>query len=48
MSYFDRDLCIHCGKELSSWERTRSYCWECNELSTVTYYEEEDSSYLLG
>jgi predicted amidophosphoribosyltransferase len=34
--------CIYCGKPLSKWERTRSYCWDCNELTTSEAYDDED------
>lgn len=33
------DECIYCGNELSKWESNRSYCWTCNELSSITYNE---------
>lgn len=33
-------VCIYCGEPLSKWERTRSYCWKCNELATAEAYNE--------
>lgn len=36
------DKCIYCGNELTKWERNRSYCWTCGELSSVTYEENEE------
>jgi predicted nucleic acid-binding Zn-ribbon protein len=34
--------CIYCGELLSKWERIRSYCWNCNELSTAEAFHEQD------
>jgi predicted amidophosphoribosyltransferase len=41
MGIFD-PVCIYCGKPLSKWERTRSYCWNCNELTTSEAFHEDD------
>lgn len=30
------DVCIYCGEQLSIWESTRHYCWNCNELTSET------------
>ena len=38
----ERDVCIYCGKEPSKWERNRTQCWSCNEMSTVSYDEMEE------
>ncbi|MCQ6280845.1 hypothetical protein [Bacillus sp. EB600] len=35
-------VCIYCGEPLSKWERTRSYCWNCDELTTSEPCHEED------
>jgi predicted amidophosphoribosyltransferase len=32
--------CIYCGEPLSKWERTRSYCWSCNELTTSEAFQD--------
>lgn len=37
------DSCIYCKEALSKWEQIRSYCWNCNELTTDTYQEEEET-----
>ena len=42
MEKFD-SVCIYCGEPLSKWESTRSYCWNCNELtSSEAFHEDED------
>lgn len=33
------DKCVHCGEELIIWEKTRSECWNCRDLTTETYEE---------
>jgi predicted amidophosphoribosyltransferase len=33
-------VCIYCGQPLSKWERIRSYCWDCNELTASEVYED--------
>lgn len=35
------DRCIHCGNELVTWERTRSECWNCRDLTVITYDDTE-------
>lgn len=40
MSQFES--CIYCRETLSKWEKIRSYCWNCSELTTDTYQEEEE------
>lgn len=35
------DSCIYCKETLSKWERIRTYCWNCSELTTDTSHEEE-------
>jgi hypothetical protein len=35
------DVCISCGEELSRFERNRSECWECMDITTEAYTEEE-------
>lgn len=35
-------VCIYCGKSLSKWERIRSYCWNCNELTTSEGYDDSE------
>lgn len=42
MKWVDLDCCIYCGESLSLWERTRSHCWNCSELITTTYHEEDE------
>ncbi|MBO8171416.1 MAG: hypothetical protein H0Z33_05915 [Bacillaceae bacterium] len=37
----EHDKCIRCGKELVTWERTRSECWNCRELTVITYDDTE-------
>ncbi len=41
-------VCIYCGESLSKWENTRSYCWNCNELTTSEAFHEEDDDYCLA
>jgi len=36
------EVCIYCGKLLSKWEKIRSYCWNCNELSSFEPYQEDE------
>jgi hypothetical protein len=36
----ESDPCVFCGTELSLWERTRCYCWNCGDFGTDTYDEE--------
>lgn len=36
-------VCVYCGEPLSKWERIRSYCWNCNELTTSEAFHEEDN-----
>ena len=39
----NEDQCIHCQEELMIWERIRSLCWKCNELATITYYDNDEN-----
>lgn len=41
----NHDICILCGRELVTWERTRSECWDCRELTSVTYDDTETVDY---
>jgi predicted amidophosphoribosyltransferase len=41
MELYEQNVCIYCGKPQSKWENTRSYCWNCNELSTSEAFHEE-------
>ncbi|WP_338472830.1 hypothetical protein R4Z10_08940 [Niallia sp. XMNu-256] len=36
-------ICIYCDEPLSKWERIRSYCWNCSELTASESYQEEDN-----
>lgn len=37
------DICIYCNEPLFIWERIRSYCWNCSELTTDTSHEEVEA-----
>jgi predicted amidophosphoribosyltransferase len=43
MEKFD-SVCIYCGEPLSKWESTRSYCWNCNELTSSEAFHEDDDN----
>lgn len=40
MELYEKDVCIYCGKSLSKWERPRSYCWNCGELTSFEPFQE--------
>jgi predicted amidophosphoribosyltransferase len=39
---FEPDVCLYCGKQLSIWENTRHYCWNCHELTSEGFHEEDE------
>ena len=41
------NVCIYCGEPLSVWERTRSYCWNCNELTSAEAFNEDTDDYWI-
>ncbi|WP_269432567.1 hypothetical protein [Bacillus sp. FJAT-18017] len=38
----DPNECIYCGDQLTKWESTRSYCWDCSETTSPEAYHDED------
>lgn len=46
MKELDRvTVCIYCSKPLSKWEGTRSYCWDCSEMTASEAYNDSKCSY---